>query len=399
MRKTAFIACATILTSALSAQTGASGKFANTSERGLKIEVLPPSPQTHEPLRYVLNEPAYVAAFVVYPGSGVRLLYPLVDVSEQLHTAGLHVDQLTGGSFDDYGVILGPALNGPAYLYIIASRHPLDVTRYVHRPMRLASAVGREASRSFYADVAFDAIVNNAISLGDDQSWDSDVYTLWPESALQRRSTSSNQLSRSKLQYHLVSCGNGTTQAVPYNYPFTGCPGDMKVRRNAVAPKAPVQQAALAGNNAPTVLPTIIGKRVSDADRRAEIGRDAASQRVMYTAANGDQAAPEPVAGVSPSAQVEVIDGRLLDRRAWHSRASDADNRNGRERQERQGEVVGGSPQLAPNPKLAPNPRVSPAPGFGQSSRDESQQREVRNSMRVAPPAPPRSPTSGTAKP
>ncbi|HEY8310169.1 MAG TPA: hypothetical protein VIG47_06410, partial [Gemmatimonadaceae bacterium] len=105
---------------------------------------------------------------------------------------------------------------------------------------------------------------------------------------------------------------------------------------------------------------------------------------------------------VSPSAQVEVIDGRLLDRRARHSRASDADNRNGRERQERQerqGEVVGGSPQLAPNPKLAPNPRVSPAPGFGQTSRDESQQREVRNSMRVAPPAPPRSPTSGTAKP
>ena len=418
MRKTVLIAGVSMLATALSAQTNANDKFANASERGVKVLLLPPSPRTHEPLRYVLSEPAYVAAFVIYPGSGVRLLYPLINSSERLQRAGYNVDELIGGSFDNdaYNVVLGPKLDGPAYLYVIASRHPLDVARYVHRPMRLASAVGVNDSRSFYADVAFDAIVNNAIALGDDQSWDSDVYTLWPRGTTEQSLSSNSRSSMARSQYMMRVCANGSTAAVPYNYPFLGCPGDVRVRPSA--PKPPVQQTASAsaaaaapvatggaanlvvGSESPTVLPTIVGKRVSDADRREAIAREGAAQRVMYTAANGEQQPAQPAVTVAPEVQLEIIGGHAERR---HS-ADYAEHPEMKVRAPRDGPVVAGSPQLAPNPRLSPNPQLPPAPAVRQAPQYETQQRAVRESMRVppAPPAaapPPRPVSSTPAKP
>lgn len=428
MRKTAMVACLSMLATALAAQTSTTDKFANQSDRGLKVEVLPPSYATHEPLRYRLSEPAYVAAFMVYPGSGVRLLYPQVDTQERLQREGYNVGWLPM-TFDNdaYRAVLGPASAGPAYLYVIASRHPLDVGRYVNRPARLASTVGWNDSRSFYPEVAFDGIVNNAVSLGDDQSWDADVYTIWPQDAADRRQNSPGLSASRTGGYRLMACNDGRVIAVPVNYPFMACAGDIRVRARAELSTPVVQQAAAAtsartaapsavalansgaaasmgiGAAAPTVLPTIIGKRAAEVDRGGLSAQGGAPGPVMYTTANGDQSTPGSSVKVAPGVQIERMDAgyarrRTADRTDFDGRASGR-----RHAVEQDGQVVGRSPQLAPNPKLSPNPNVSPAPRAAAPVRNEGEQRSARESMRVPPPPPqqpaqPREPPP-TAKP
>lgn len=376
MRKTVLVVCASLLAGTLGAQESRSGGVQNATDGNLRVAVLPPAPKMHEPLRYQLTEPAYVAAFVVYPGSGVRLLYPLINTPEQLQSAGYHSDQLIGKSFDDdfYNVVLGPRVAGPAYLYVIASRHPLGVAQYVHRPARLASSVGEASARSFYTDVAFDGIVKNAISLGDDQSWDADVYTLWPPSETER-----NLAKRETPRMKLVVCANGTTLSVPENYVFLGCPGDAKLRP-VTPPKAATRTLASAQISAPisapgltgggstlarpdssTVLPTIVGKRLQAPDRGPAAGQAGV---LTYTEANG---APSMPAGdkvtysrnVAPGIQLEVMDRSAADRRDMRLHARPTADRG------EPGQVVGGNPQLSPNPQLAPNPQLSPAPNVG----------------------------------
>jgi hypothetical protein len=414
MRTTAVVACVSLFAGALSAQTSSSAVLQGGGEQGVTVMVLPPSPQTHEPLRYVLSEPAYVAAFVVYPGAGVRLLSPSVNVAERVRRGGYNTEQLIGVSFDNdiYRAVLGPELPGPAYLYVIASRHPLDVARYVHKPLSLASAIGERESRSFYTDVAFDALLNNAVNLGDDSSWDSDMFMLWPgseSSAGLAGGIAQNDLPSAR--YTSILCADGTSRVVPINYPFIGCPGHAHIRprTEAVQPVQQVQQSASASPmiSAPslggeaasgataehtTVLPTIIGTRDVRAEQRSAIQREAVAQRATYTTvANGDQQAPvEPTEQpVQTQTQVQVIDafqGRSPDRaraerEALHNRysperAERMENRPGRTRQDagmvgpaRGPDRVAPSPRLSPNPELAPTPRMAPAPGLTPAPR------------------------------
>ncbi len=411
MRITAFIASVPLLAGALSAQTAANGRLPGEGGQGVTVKLLPPSPQTHEPLRYVLSEDAYVAAFVVYPGAGVRLLYPTVDVPERVHRAGYNTDQLIGVSFDNdiYRVVLGPMLSGPAYLYVITSRHPLDVARYVHRPMRLASAIGEREARSFYTDVAFDALLNNAVSLGDDTSWDSDVYMLWGNS---ESAASYADVTLSRRAYTTMLCSDGTMHQVPINYPFIGCPGQARIRptarvaaqlqqsASAAATTAiPTQQKALTGETA-TVLPTIVGAHITDAQRRMAIQREAASQRVMYTTANGDQAVATPQTESISQTQLQAIDVRpergaaenaRRNRDAIRGQYSVEQREQGRQRELNGGNGgTAGAPQLSPNPRLSPNPSLAPAPGFSSNRaqsdapRGERPQRDLGNEQHSA---------------
>jgi hypothetical protein len=390
--------------------------------------VLPPSPQTHEPLRFVLSEPAYVAAFVVYPGAGVRLLSPTVDAPERMRRGGYNVDQLIGASFDDdvYHAVLGPRLSGPAYLYVIASRRPLDVARYVHKPMSLASAIGQQESRSFFTDVAFGALLDNAVALGDETSWDADVYMLWPASeSLSALPGGTQPAGPAAVQYMYLRCVDGSTRIVPVNYPFIGCPGQTHIRASDAAVRT-VQQSASATVSSPTqragyingaaasvtapntlahaatnatepvtVLPTIIGPRDARADRRAAVEREAGSQPLAYTVANGDQQAPAQAEGAAVRTQVEVIgtgDGRAIDRtRAqWRGRGDrsspDHGARMSRDLDQSHAPLgTPGVPQLPPNPRLSPNPALPPSPrtiaspAQAESRRAEPSRRESRN--------------------
>jgi hypothetical protein len=317
----------------VAAQSPNNDRLPGEGGQEVAVKLLPPDLDMHQPLRFVLSEPAYVAAFIVYPGAGVRLLSPTIDTPERERPAGYNVDQLIGGWFDNdaYRVVLGPYLsNGPAYLYVVASRNPLDVGRYVHRPMRLASAIGEKEARSFYSDVAFDALLNNAVSLGDDTSWDSDVYMLWPGADNGRSTTST-------LRYVSLSCNDGSLQTVPENYPFIGCLGQQRLRPVVRVERQQVQQSVSAADqmrslqsqlksSAPsqgaTVLPTIIGAHISNADREAAVERRVASQRVMYTAANGEQEVVTRPYVTAPSEQpsVQVIDEQAGRARGGHER-------------------------------------------------------------------------------
>ncbi len=351
------------------------------------VKLLRPSPATREPLRYVLSEPAYIAVFVVVPGSGVRLLYPEVDQS-RLQYAGYHSEPLFGAHFDDdiYNVVLGPGTGGPSYLYIVASRYPLDVGRFVHRPSRLATTVGYKSARSFNPDVAMDALLNRVVSLGGSDSWDADVYMLWVD---QPRFYANGSV----WGFQDIYCASGFVMRVPAFYPFRGCPGDSRVliqqqeqirewqqQQALAAPRAPaatpLQQDA-SRIMPPTVLPTIRGVRRTSAGEA-----EAASSSVPYpttvTAAGPVVAtmtnAAEPSAwSATPTVIAPVIvETPILVRdrgdEGSRSRRQDEDyngRRNGWAERESQGSIVGrSSPVLAPTPRLAPSPGTAPEPRF-----------------------------------
>lgn len=397
MKIAAVVACIPLLAAGHTSPATTQSMHARASQseavRGLSVKLLPPAPESDDPLRFVLSEKAYVAAFMVYPGAGVRLLYPTTDSPERLWRAGFNRDPLMGVQFDNdaYHVVLGPGISGPSYLYIIASRKPLDVARYVHRPMRLALAVGEHESRSFYANVALDAVVDHAVSVGDDDSWDSDVYMLWP-------SAGPEGARRIPAAYFTrLLCADGRSSLVPINYPFSGCPGQMQLRpvraqlqpqlaavRNDAA-AVPSLQRTQAAADAVTVLPTIVGTPRTAAQREAA-ARQSASQRLDYvTVANGDAVSPTPADAAAPGAQI-IESGNVMragggradgrsDRDALHGAYSaehraqyrDQALRRGQEQGRNQdggqfGDHVGGNPVLAPPPRLSPPPTLAPPP-------------------------------------
>ena len=165
---------AAVLAGALPAMMHA--QRAQRAQQALSIKLLPPL--YDQPLRFELNQPAYIAAFVVSPGEGVRMIYPLTTGSEALLWTGFHSELLLGMHHDDdaYDVVFGRSTwpyisygqsiaQGPRYLYIIASRAPLDVARFVHRPSSLQRTVGYENARSFDSEDAIDALLDHTVSL------------------------------------------------------------------------------------------------------------------------------------------------------------------------------------------------------------------------------------------
>jgi hypothetical protein len=364
----------------------------------LAVRVLAPSPETNAPLRYVINEPAYVAAFIVYPGAGVRMIYPL-STHEERKWAGFHDEPLFGVQFDAeaYSAVLGPVMPGPRYLYVIASRTPLDVGKYVHHPSRLERDVSLSVARSFDSEDDLVALVNHVVTVGDDDSWDADVYVLWQPGA-------NPALADEGLTYpsRILVCSTGMSLVVPFNYPFAACPGDQRlvplprVRR-------PVSQRASSEVEKPTVLPTIRGVRLSNADARKA---GTPTTALTTTAAGGVTVAD----GESVEDQGEVVnsDGTVVlagvpvsyghDRgdRSHRERFDsdqhrngnhDGDHRDGMRRGDgrdahddgrrggyRDGYRVDGPvianpnpasmpvPRLAPNPQPAPPPRLAPPP-------------------------------------
>ncbi|HEV2642075.1 MAG TPA: hypothetical protein VGT98_05190, partial [Candidatus Elarobacter sp.] len=339
---------------------------------------------------------------------GVRMIYPEGNGAERVQWAGYHNEPLFQRNFDNdvYNVVLGPRGSGPLYLYVIASRYPLDVARYVHRPTRLANSVGVNDSRSFYVDVAFDALVSNALSLGDETSWDADVYTLWPPYP-------STALALREIPLISLDCGNGSRVSVPANYPFIGCPGWRVIPRpyqtNTTTPQ-PVPAQKIATMPPPTVLPTIIGVR------RVPSPPDGKSTEATLTAITAVTGVTSGTSGRSPepsAAPVTVIERPiLLDQsrarersEAWREthQGRDHDGNRGDGRERARMDDAGGMrtprlappPQLAPSPRLTPNPEPAPAPA---PQRESPRMERVERAERpmASPPASSPAPAAST---
>lgn len=364
----------------------AHAQHAQRAQQALSIKLLPPL--YDQPLRFVLNEPAYVAAFVVSPGEGVRMIYPLTRSSESLQWAGFHNEPLIGLHQDDdaYDVVFGrsawsyasyglSAAQGPRYLYVIASRAPLDVARFVHRPSTLQRTVGYENARSFDSEDAIDALLDHVVSLGADDSWDSDVFMLWAPDWVDNAPHSLAEAMRLNMPTRVVACRDGSRRVVPMNYAFSGCPGDARLRvTHPLHPSAPRVAAA---PEPPTVLPTIRGVRVAQSPTAKA---EPAVTGFLTTAAGGvsdDGVRVVDRGDESSSAQtltvVDEVPAVIVDRGGVRRGRGDRDgnrdgNRDGsRDRDHRwflhrADPVVGSTPQMAPAPRLAPNPTLAPAP-------------------------------------
>lgn len=428
MRRIAFVALVPLVATTLAVQNSAAQVARGTpGEQQVGVKILPPSPQTNEPLRYALSEPAYVAAFIVYPGAGVRMIYPLGN-TEEIQYAGYHSDALYGLSFDNdlYNVALagGPEY-GPRYLYVIASRYPLDVAQYVHRPMELERAVGVNAARSFDTNWQFDALVNHVVSLGDDLSWDADVYMLWAQPVYPSASAYAygygygydngygyDALGYDNLNvyYHNIRCYDGRIITVPYNYPFVGCPGDARLVPNPNPPRLPATlvRASSKAPPPPTVLPTIVGVRRAPNNPEGQ-GHIAESVAPRITAAGGyDNTAAEAQSRMGqPAAPTVVIIPEYVqpisprgwdqahDRNRWRDH-SDARRRDMGSPRAPAGPTLAPAPRLAPAPQLAPPPLIRP-PEIPHYTAPPAQASRPEMHSAPPPPAPPRAQTSAPA--
>lgn len=384
------VAAAAVLAGALP-----SAVHAQQRARPMSIKLLAPV-AINRPLRFVLNQPGYVAAFVVTPGEGVRMIYPLTN-EEQLQWAGFHDEPLIGLHWDDdaYDVVVGRphwagfgagAFEGPRYLYVIASCWPLDVTRFGHRPSALQRTVGYRNARSFDSDDAFTGLLNNVVSLGSDESWDSDVYMLWAPEWMVNAPHSFQEALRYNMATRVVACRDGRSIVVPLNYWFSGCPGEARIV--PVRQAGPPVQRLASRLMPPTVLPTIRGVRmVHSANSKPEPVANgfltSAAGGVSSTAAAPEDEGARPRRGVTVIDEVPVYVDRPLRglfRRGREDGERDRGGRDGRDHGwDHQWGPETGTHAPAPRPIGVPRSGMAPAarvvPGAAAPTRPRSTQK------------------------
>jgi len=256
----------------------------------------------------------------------------------------------------------------------------------VHRPSTLQRTVGYENARSFDSEDAIDALLDHVVSLGADDSWDSDVFMLWAPDWVDNAPHSLAEAMRLNMPTRVVACRDGSRRVVPMNYAFSGCPGDARLR--ITHPMHPSVPRVAAAPEPPTVLPTIRGVRMAQSPT-AKV--EPAVTGFLTTAAGGvsddgvrvvdrgDDRGDE-----SSSAQtltvVDEVPAVIVDRGGVRRGRGDRDgnrdgNRDGsRDRDHRwflhrADPAVGSTPQMAPAPRLAPNPTTAPAPRLAPSPR------------------------------
>ena len=177
-------------------------------------------------LTFALSRPAYVAAFEVIPGRGVRLLYPYAPESEP-RPAGMSLVTETPEFYDDYlrSPFVAP-YGGATYIYVVAADEPLTLGTFTG-PAGLRDYFGEDRFASYRASTFIDAVTTAVIPAdAPDGSWSSDMLVDWsnaPVGAFAVATTS-------------ITCGNGRIITVPAAYGSTLCPLDaVRTERGSLA--------------------------------------------------------------------------------------------------------------------------------------------------------------------
>ncbi|HEX6809662.1 MAG TPA: hypothetical protein VF118_16870 [Gemmatimonadaceae bacterium] len=184
----------------------------------LEVTLLPElQAQTVVPsLSFVLNRPAYVAAFAVIPGRGMLLLYPAGSTDDESN-AGLNVVTETPFFYADY--LLPPfvtPVGQPHYLYIVASDEPLNLGT-LSEPAGLRNMFGVERFASATPSYFLDHVTSYVIQPGTtDASWASDMVMDWSGAGGVDLTLATTQLR----------CDDGSLIIVPLSYGSVLCPGD-----------------------------------------------------------------------------------------------------------------------------------------------------------------------------
>lgn len=127
--------------------------------------------------RVHLTAPAYVAVFAITPGSGTYLAYPRDEADRPMLGAGTHVvipRSTTRGARALSG-------NTSTYLYLIASKEPLEVEQFQTGDRSVREVIGTENATSQDLTVVMQSLDVAVMSTDATVAgpWTSDVLTPW----------------------------------------------------------------------------------------------------------------------------------------------------------------------------------------------------------------------------
>jgi Domain of unknown function (DUF4384) len=184
-------ACATLPRTSPGLLPASAGDSVATSELPPPVEARLLTPSDGLYLLDV-NQQAYVAIFDVRPNGSMELLFPGPNDKGQVPAGVTGVVPMFA---PDVG-------SGEEYLYLIASRQPMDLYAFANHPVALSGAEGE-----------IDALTHSVIRPRDDAQWGADVFALrpavdWPMSP--RRV--------------IVCTDTVTVMFIPGLYPFSQCP-------------------------------------------------------------------------------------------------------------------------------------------------------------------------------
>lgn len=158
--------------------------------------------------RVHLSAPAYVALFRVTPGAGASLVYPRDEADPPLLRAGNNLvvpRTTTRGS-------QALAANSNTYMYLVASKEPLEVEQFQVADRSVEDVIGFENATSHDLEVVMSSLDVALMSTDATVAgpWTSDVLTPWERIARQGRlGTPRGGVARSGGP--VVDCPNGTT--------------------------------------------------------------------------------------------------------------------------------------------------------------------------------------------
>jgi len=214
------------------------GARATATKRPPPIEarLLPPF---YGQLIVELNQPAYVAIFDVKTSRGAQLLYPGPNGAGEAVKGINTLPVITlGPGREELQVLFTPDPGGNDYLWMVASRQPLDLSRWANAPIALTEA-GHIYQEALAAPDQIDSLERYILPPMADRDWDEDVFILAP--GVPSPNGTGNYLL----------CADGSTRLVPPDYPFLSCRHGSMSTADAIdklTPKGMMQLAATAAS-------------------------------------------------------------------------------------------------------------------------------------------------------
>jgi hypothetical protein len=188
-----------------------------------------------------VNQPAYVAVFDVRPFIGIEMIYPGPNDPGRAigGVQAAPIYYLTQATEERQAQATPFVGGGEEYLYLVASRTPLDLGEFADHPIALSEAA-HVALKGLPPGSQIDSLMLRVVKPLYDVDWDSDVLILSPGP------------DSSTGNLRIVTC-NGTDVSVPAGYPFKACPhSDRLVPTVATAAGAAgARQQGLAVHYAP----------------------------------------------------------------------------------------------------------------------------------------------------
>ncbi|HWZ58883.1 MAG TPA: hypothetical protein VNW46_07900 [Gemmatimonadaceae bacterium] len=159
-----------------------------------------------------VNQPAYVAVFDVRPFIGIEMLYPGPNDPGRAigGVQAAPIYYLTQATEERQAQSTPFVGGGEEYLYLVASRTPLDLGEFADHPIALSEAA-HVALKGLPPASQIDSLMLRVVKPLYDVDWDSDVLILSPGPD----SATGN--------LRIIACG-GVDVSVPAGYPFKACP-------------------------------------------------------------------------------------------------------------------------------------------------------------------------------